>query len=123
MDYNEAEDAVKVIQRLNQYAESLCQRLQDAQAENDRLRIENHRIKSHNESMVATQKNTVGLALDREAEIAKLREALEQAQMQERARCLNLINSYVLRTRVKPQGAVGLALAAVANMMKGADDD
>ena len=32
MDYNEAEDAVKVIQRLNQYAESLCQKLQDARA-------------------------------------------------------------------------------------------
>ena len=32
MDYNEAEDAVRVIQRLNQYAERLCQRLQDARA-------------------------------------------------------------------------------------------
>ena len=66
---------------------------------------------------------TGGKLMAARVENDRLREALGQVQMQERARCLNLINSYVLRTRVKPHGAVGLALAAVANMMKGADDD
>ena len=59
----------------------------------------------------------------KDAEIERLRGALEQAQMQERARCLNVINSYVLSTQVKPHGAVGLALAAVAGMIKGSADD
>ena len=56
------------------------------------------------------------------AERAWLQEALAEAQMQERARCLNVINSYAMHTQVRPHGAVGQALAAIINTIKGADN-
>ena len=62
-------------------------------------------------------------ALDREQEIARLREELADATMAERARCLNVISGYVLKSRVKPFGAVGQALAFVMDEMKGSDND
>ena len=53
------------------------------------------------------------------AEIERLRGALEEATAMERARCLNVISSFVLRARVKPHGAVGQALDFIMREMKG----
>ena len=64
-----------------------------------------------------------GRIAELEAENARLREALGEAQMGERARCLNIIASYVMRTRVKPHGAVGQALDFIIHEMKGTTDE
>ncbi len=60
---------------------------------------------------------------DQDAEIRQLREARDDAKMAERARCLNVIASYAVRTKVKPHGAVGQALAFVLQEMKGSDHE
>ena len=63
MDVQETDAAVRVINRQNQYSESLCQQLQDARAEIERLNFVIERG---------------GETLERlEAENARLREALE----------------------------------------------
>ena len=136
--------AIQVIERQNELAESLSQQLQDARAENARLRDDCKRLvgwlhdarawarawkESARANHDAYQNQFLNAKVlsrqlqDAREEIGQLREALDEARMQERARCLNVINSYVLHTKVKPHGAVGQALSAIMYTLKGSTDD
>ena len=119
MDIHEAETAVKVIQRQNEFGEQVCQQLQDARAW---AALWKRAARGYRANYLWGKKRLAEALAENErqaAEIERLREALEEATAMERARCLNVISSFVLRARVKPHGAVGQALDFIMREMKG----
>ena len=103
--------------------ESMGKQLQEARAERDQARRWAAAWKQAAKYERWSSKAMTALAKSQCEENERLQAALGEAQMTERARCLNIISGYVLRTRVKPHGAVGQALDFIMAEMKGADHD